>query len=99
MRGSTKNNPASAKKRIRTCIACGAHQGKMSLHRVVRTPDGAVEYDPTGRAAGRGAYICSSDCLKKAFDSKRLDNALKVKVEKQDKERIADIMRQALDEE
>lgn len=93
------NEFAQRPKRIRTCIACGVHQGKTTLHRVVRTPDGAVEYDPTGRASGRGAYICSSDCLKKAFDSKRLDNALKVKVEKADKERIAEIMRQALVEE
>lgn len=96
MRGA---NSSPAPKRIRTCIACGSHQSKTTLHRVVRTPEGAVEYDPTGRAAGRGAYICSSECLKKAFASKRLDNALKMKVDQQDKERIAESIRQALVEE
>lgn len=96
MRGA---NSSPAPKRIRTCIVCGSHQGKTTLHRVVRTPEGAVEYDPTGRAAGRGAYICSSECLKKAFASKRLDNALKMKVDQQDKERIAESIRQALVEE
>lgn len=92
-------NGNSAPKRIRTCIACGSHQGKTTLYRVVRTPEGKVDFDPTGRAAGRGAYICSSECLKKAFASKRLDNALKMKVDPQDKERIAELIRQALVEE
>ena len=96
MRGG---NSKPAQKRIRTCIACGAQQGKATLHRVVRTPEGKVQYDPTGRAAGCGAYICSSECLKKAFASKRLENALKTKVDAQEKERIAETIRQALVEE
>ena len=97
MRGAGKKQIAP--KRIRTCIACGAQQGKATLHRIVRTPEGAVAYDPTGRAAGRGAYICSGECLKKAFASKRLENALKMKVDAQEKERIAETMRHALEQD
>ena len=44
------------------------------LLRVVRTPDGAVIYDPTGKANGRGAYVCRSvECLKKARKARRLE--------------------------
>ena len=93
------NNVKAAPKRLRTCIACGQQQGKTSLHRVVRTPEGSIEYDPSGRAAGRGAYICSSECLSRAFSSKRLDKALKMKVDEQDKQRVAEQMRLAFEEE
>ena len=47
------------KKRQRSCIACGKQAGKAELYRVVRTPSGSVAFDGTGRAPGRGAYVCS----------------------------------------
>ena len=47
------------RKRQRSCIACGKQAGKAELYRVVRTPAGSVAFDGTGRAPGRGAYVCS----------------------------------------
>ncbi len=43
---------------IRTCVACRARRPKRELIRIVRTPEGQVLVDPTGKAKGRGAYLC-----------------------------------------
>lgn len=64
-------------KRVRTCIGCGAQSGKASLHRFVRSADGTVSFDPTGRKPGRGAYVCSAECLESAFKARKLQRALK----------------------
>lgn len=92
------NGTAPARKRERRCIACGKVLGKNEMLRVVRTPQGAVEVDPSGRAAGRGAYVCSSACLDRACKTKRLDRALKTKVSDQDLERVIGEARAALSE-
>ena len=58
----------------RRCVGCGISFPKKDLIRVVRLPDGGAELDPTGKKAGRGAYICcSAECLKKARKAKRLE--------------------------
>lgn len=63
----------------RTCIACRAEQGKRSLVRIVRTPEGRVAVDETGRANGRGAYLHPSRaCWVKALKGATIKNALKV---------------------
>ncbi len=62
----------------RTCIACRQMQDKQQLNRVVRTPEGEIVLDDTGRRNGRGAYLCKNpECLKKAFKSRALERALK----------------------
>ncbi|MBQ2888123.1 MAG: YlxR family protein [Firmicutes bacterium] len=62
----------------RTCIACRQMQDKQQLNRVVRTPEGEILLDDTGRRNGRGAYLCKNpECLKKAFKSRALERALK----------------------
>lgn len=62
----------------RMCIGCQEMKPKKTLIRVVRTPEGTIEIDYTGKRSGRGAYICrSKDCLDKALKGKRLDKALK----------------------
>ena len=43
----------------RTCIACKQVRPKRELLRIVRTPQGHVELDPTGKKSGRGAYLCA----------------------------------------
>ena len=54
---------------------------KKDLVRVVRTPDGSVELDLTGKKSGRGASICrSKTCLKKAFKAKRIQSNLEVQL-------------------
>ena len=63
---------------IRTCIACRQEAGKRELVRVVRTPSGSVQVDPTGKLAGRGAYVCRARaCWEQALQGHRLSTALK----------------------
>ena len=56
-----KRKPQPRQKHIpqRTCIACKQVRPKRELIRVVRTPDGHVELDPTSKKSGRGAYVCA----------------------------------------
>ena len=61
----------------RTCNGCGAQKPKKELVRVVRSPEGEVSLDLTGKKPGRGAYICRDiECLKKARKTKRLARVL-----------------------
>jgi len=65
----------------RTCVACRRASDKGGFVRFVRLPDGSVALDPSGRAPGRGAYLCSSmGCFEEAHRRHRLDAALKTKV-------------------
>lgn len=64
---------------LRKCLGCMESFPKKELIRVVRTPEGDVCIDLTGKKSGRGAYICKSEtCLKKAVKSKRIQNNLEV---------------------
>ena len=76
-------------KRQRSCIACGKQAGKAELMRIVRDPSGAVSFDKTGRAPGRGAYVCSEECFAAACKRKKLDRALRTTLEGDVYERIA----------
>lgn len=61
----------------RMCVGCREMKNKRELLRVVRTPEGLIDVDPTGKKAGRGAYICPQvDCLNSAIKGKRLQKAL-----------------------
>ena len=65
----------------RRCTGCGEHFPKNTLIRVLRTPEGEVVLDLTGKRSGRGAYICKSrDCLKKARRAKRLESSLECSI-------------------
>ena len=78
---SQRQQTATKKKPQRTCLGCREVRNKNELVRIVRTPSGEVILDGTGRASGRGAYICrSAECLKKAVRSKALNRALKVDI-------------------
>ncbi len=62
----------------RKCVGCNEHFAKSDLWRVVKAPTGEISLDKTGRAAGRGAYICKNvACLKKAAKAHRLEAAFK----------------------
>ncbi len=66
---------------MRMCCGCGEMYEKRQLVRVVRSPEGEVSLDLTGKAAGRGAYICrSAECLKKAIKSGRISRTLQVNI-------------------
>ena len=63
----------------RTCVVCRSTTAKRTLHRIVRSPAGTVAYDPTGKAAGRGAYLCGQPaCLDQAVRRRSIQRALKV---------------------
>lgn len=67
---------------MRMCVSCREMRPKKELTRVVRTPEGSVMIDRTGRANGRGAYLCGKvACLEKAVKSKALERALEIKIE------------------
>lgn len=69
--------PTVRKTPTRRCTGCGEHFPKNTLIRVLRTPDGEVVLDLTGKKSGRGAYICkSTSCFKKARKAKRLETSL-----------------------
>jgi len=62
---------------LRTCIGCRTVRPKRELVRVVRTPEGGVELDTTGKRSGRGAYICPDEaCLDEATRGCRWEKAL-----------------------
>ena len=66
---------------MRMCIGCGEMKPKKELVRVVKTPDGEILLDLTGKASGRGAYICNNaECLKKARKSKRIDRTFEMTI-------------------
>ena len=62
---------------VRMCSGCGEHFPKKELVRVVRSPEGELSMDLTGRKPGRGAYLCPKvECLRKARKAKRLERSL-----------------------
>lgn len=76
-------NNQTQKKKIpeRRCVGCGEHFPKFELVRVLRTPEGEVILDLSGKSSGRGAYICKkAQCLKKAQKSKRIEASLECSI-------------------
>lgn len=70
------------KKPARRCMGCNESKEKNELIRIVRTTEGDVQIDLTGKKNGRGAYICKNeDCLNKVIKSKRLERTLEVKID------------------
>ena len=73
----------------RTCVACRQKMDKRLLTRIVRTPDEGVVVDIKGKQNGRGAYLCqNSDCWDKVLHSKILDEALRTKISRAEKEAL-----------
>ena len=65
----------------RTCVGCSTATNKRELVRVVRTPEGSVVADPTGKKAGRGAYVHQqAECWETALKKGRLERSLKTKL-------------------
>ena len=72
-----KNAQKPRKIPMRQCLGCNDHKPKAELIRVVRSPEGEVTLDLTGKKSGRGAYICRDvACLKKVRKSGRLAHNL-----------------------
>lgn len=74
---------------VRTCVGCRSTSEKRALVRIVRTPEGDVQVDPTGKANGRGAYVCiEAECFDAALTKRRLDTALRVNLKEDDVDRL-----------
>ncbi len=73
----------------RTCVGCGVVIAKRELVRIVRSVDGKVRPDPTGKKPGRGAYLhADRSCWDLAIKKRRLDKSLKVSLSAQDMEAV-----------
>lgn len=69
------------KQPTRKCASCGEHFPKNELLRIVRSPEGEISLDRTGKMSGRGAYICrDAACFKKARKSGRIATALETAI-------------------
>lgn len=69
---------------MRKCIGCSEMKSKKELIRVIRTPEGEILLDATGRKNGRGAYVCPTrDCLHKAIKSRGLERSFKMPIPKE----------------
>ena len=77
------------KQPLRRCISCNEQNEKNDLLRIVRTVEGNIEIDLTGKKNGRGAYICKNEnCLNKLIKSKRLERILEIPVQNEFYEEI-----------
>ncbi len=72
------------KQPVRHCLGCGQGKTKKELVRVVRSKEGKISLDTTGKAPGRGAYLCNEEaCLAKAQKKRSLERALSVEIPKE----------------
>lgn len=68
---------------LRKCLGCEQNKNKKELIRIVKTSEGDILIDSTGKVNGRGAYICNnSECFKKAIKSNRISRSLEVEIPK-----------------
>ena len=66
---------------MRMCVGCREMKEKRELIRIVRTPEGEVVLDPTGKKSGRGAYVCrQAECLKRSIRQKQLERQLQTEL-------------------
>lgn len=66
----------------RQCLGCREMRDKKSLIRVVKSPEGAISLDFSGRANGRGAYVCpSGECLKRARKNRAFERAFSAQID------------------
>lgn len=66
---------------MRQCIGCGEIKSKKQLLRILKTAEGEITFDVTGRKNGRGAYLCfSEECLHRAMKTKGLERSFQMKI-------------------
>jgi|ERR671934_1626711 predicted RNA-binding protein YlxR (DUF448 family) len=86
---------------IRTCVGCGAERSKRELVRIVRTPEGTIVADATGKKSGRGAYLDPSpECLRQGLAAGRLERALDLgtAISEEDRARLEEDVRRVAEE-
>ena len=81
---------------LRKCLGCDEMLGKKGMLRVVKTKEGDISIDETGKKNGRGAYICRDmDCFNKAQKKHSLERSLKCSIS----EEIYEKLRQEIEEQ
>ena len=81
MSGTTQKGMKPRKIPMRQCLGCNEHKPKAELIRIVRSPEGEISLDLTGKKSGRGAYICRDlKCLKKVRKSGRVAHNLECEI-------------------
>ncbi len=66
---------------MRQCVGCGEMKEKKEMMRVLKSTEGPIVLDMTGKKNGRGAYLCkSAECLKKARKNKGLERSFKINI-------------------
>lgn len=77
----------------RTCIGCNCQKDKKELIRIVKNKEGIISIDKTGKAQGRGAYICNNEeCLEKAIKTKRLERAFGMQISNEIYEKLRGVI-------
>jgi len=86
---STSLRPVHRQALQRTCLGCRQVKAKRELLRIVRTPDGNIEIDITGRKAGRGSYLCPNlECWEAGLKGNKLNYALHTSLSKDGREQL-----------
>ena len=90
--------PAKPKKiPMRMCVGCREMKPKKELLRAVRSPEGTVSLDTTGKKPGRGAYCCfNAECLRRALKQGQLDRQLEVKLSPEVNQQLTQTMNELL---
>lgn len=89
--------PKPRKIPMRMCVGCREMKPKKELLRVVRSPEGLVSLDPTGKKPGRGAYCCyNAECLRRALRQGQLDRQLEVRLGEEVNAQLTQTMQQLL---
>ncbi|MBV8821565.1 MAG: YlxR family protein [Chloroflexi bacterium] len=71
---------------LRSCVSCHETKSKRELLRIVRTVDGHVLIDATGKKSGRGAYLCAKlSCWENAMKRKRLEQEFDISISEEDR--------------
>ncbi|MDD6991538.1 MAG: YlxR family protein [Oscillospiraceae bacterium] len=80
---------------MRMCLGCGEMKPKKELIRAVKSPEGEISLDLTGKKSGRGAYVCpNAECLRLAKKAKRFEKSFECRIS----DEVYDTMERELNE-
>ncbi len=83
---------------MRMCIGCGEMKEKRCLIRAIKSPEGEISLDFTGKKSGRGAYLCKSmDCFVLAQKGRKLERAFSCKVDAEVYKELQDVLQREMD--
>ena len=83
---------------LRKCLGCNEMKPKKELTRIVRSPEGEISFDTTGRKPGRGAYLCpQKKCLQAAKKAKRLEKTFSASIPEEVYTQVEEALNNGLD--